>query len=55
MVKIHRDPIYLEVRRQQLVNQIRALTASPGPVLPRKLRIRRRQKSLNLINKRLGT
>jgi hypothetical protein len=55
MNKIHLDPIYLECRRQQLVRQIKALAAAPGPARPRMLKIRRRQKSLNIINKRLGT
>ena len=54
MTKLHRDPVYLECRRQQLVRQIRALAASPGPARTRMLKIRRRQKSLNLINRRLG-
>lgn len=54
-MKIHRDPIYLEHRRQQLVRQIKDLAAEAGPTRPRMLKIRRRQKSLNIINKRLGT
>lgn len=53
-LKIHLDPIYLEYRRQQLVREIKALAASPGPTRPRMLKICRRQRALNLINKRLG-
>lgn len=53
-MKLHRDPIYLEFRQQQLVREIRALAAAEGPTLPRMYKIRRRQRSLNIINKRLA-
>lgn len=53
-MKLHRDPIYLEYRQQQLVREIRALAAAAGPALPRMYKIRRLQRSLNLINKRLA-
>jgi hypothetical protein len=48
------DPIYLESRRQALIRRIR-LVARVGSGRPALLKVRRAQRALNLINKRLKT
>jgi hypothetical protein len=54
MVKLHLDPTYLETRRQQLVADIRRL-AQVRPIGRELLeQVRRRQRALNIINKRLA-
>lgn len=53
MAKLHRDPVYLETRRQQLVDDIKRLAKGRPAGRPLLWKVRRRQRALNLINKRL--
>lgn len=53
-MKLHRDPEYLESRRQQLVADIQRLALVRPIGRPLLEKVRRRQRALNFINKRLA-